>query len=58
MLQALEESKTRDRLYIPSRYQLFTLNQVRQVCKTDDESHTAVPSWDSPHRRQAIHGIG
>ena len=31
MLQALEEAKTRDRLYIPSRYQLFTLNQVRQV---------------------------
>ena len=30
-LQALEEAKTRDRLYIPSRYQLFTLNQVRQV---------------------------
>ena len=30
--QALEEAKTRDRLYIPSRYQLFTLNQVRQVC--------------------------
>ena len=31
-MQALEEAKTRDRLYIPSRYQLFTLNQVRQVC--------------------------
>ncbi len=29
--QALEEAKNRDRLYIPSRYQLFTLNQVRQV---------------------------
>ena len=30
-VQALEEAKNRDRLYIPSRYQLFTLNQVRQV---------------------------
>ena len=32
LFKALEEAKNRDRLYIPSRYQLFTLNQVRQVC--------------------------
>ncbi len=39
-IQALEEAKTRDRLYIPSRYQLFTLNQVRQVrCQTNP------PAW-------------
>ena len=29
--QALEEAKTRDRLFVASKYQLFTLNQVRQV---------------------------
>ena len=44
--QALEEAKNRDRLYIPSRYQLFTLNQVRQVCDTGNdhppESHMPV----------------
>ena len=31
MAQALEEAKTRDRLFVASKYQLFTLNQVRQV---------------------------
>ncbi|BDA45804.1 hypothetical protein COCOBI_07-5910 [Coccomyxa sp. Obi] len=38
VLLALEESKTRDRLYIPSRYQLFTLNQVRQGVKASEEA--------------------
>jgi len=39
--QALEEAKTRDRLYIPSRYQLFTLNQVRQVSCCSCPHHAA-----------------
>lgn len=39
--QALEEAKTRDRLYIPSRYQLFTLNQVRQVSCCSCSHHAA-----------------
>ena len=45
MLQALEEAKTRDRLYIPSRYQLFTLNQVRQVSSLPPTFSSADPLY-------------
>ena len=49
-LQALEESKTRDRLYIPSRYQLFTLNQVRQVRTCHPEHHQSKHIFQSRFR--------
>ncbi|KAK9845419.1 hypothetical protein WJX81_006081 [Elliptochloris bilobata] len=41
VLEALEEAKTRDRLFIASKYQLFTLNQVRQAVKAAEDAAEA-----------------